>query len=67
MTSSGNKLIITGVSNKWGVMHICRPLIQNKLTVLNKAGLAGDDFSRTDSTLLKVREKSMIVCLVDLL
>ena len=30
-----------------------RPMIQSKLTVLNKAGLAVDDFSNTDSTILK--------------
>ena len=31
-----------------------RPLIQNKLTVLSKAGLAVDDFSSSESTVLKV-------------
>ena len=27
-----------------------RPLVQEKLEILNKAGLSGDDFSGTDST-----------------
>ena len=33
---------------------LSKPLIQRKLTVLNKAGLAVDDFSSTESTVLKV-------------
>ncbi|KAL8607948.1 hypothetical protein ACOMHN_005503 [Nucella lapillus] len=38
----------------WGVVHqqlwgVGRPLIQSKLQVLGKAGLAGDDFANTDT------------------
>ena len=33
------------------IMHLCRPLVNKKLNVLNKAGLAGEDFSTADSTL----------------
>lgn len=31
-----------------------RPLIKHKLEVLSQAGLAGEDFSKADSTFLKV-------------
>ena len=32
-----------------------RPLIQSKLEVLTEAGLAGEDFSKADSTTVTVR------------
>ena len=33
----------------------CRPLIQCKLEVLSRAGLAKEDFSKADSTVMKVK------------
>lgn len=35
-------------------MYIHRPLIQGKLDVLSQAGLSKDDFSKADSTFMKV-------------
>ena len=40
-----------------------RPLIQGKLDVLSQAGLSKDDFSKADSTFMKVTNKySVIKC-----
>ncbi len=43
------------------IIFSCRPLIQNKLSVLSQAGLAKNDFSEAESSVVTAKVSHIII------